>query len=182
MEHIVFLIPVRVRVGSYDWKKCNYSLEVSIPVRVRGGSITEQGAYHWRKVSIPVWVRGGSYVSKIQEGEANGKFQYPCGCEVVLQIVSFRHNLWVSIPVWVWGGSFSQYLMMQCHQMVSIPVWVWGGSFKSLRYFKYSPFQYPCGCEVVLNCYVKKREELQSFNTRVGVRWFLYELRECRTI
>ena len=56
-------------------------------------------------------------------------FQYPCGCEVVLN----------------------------CLYMLRIVI----------------KFQYPCGCEVVLyKAYLQKRSN-GSFNTRVGVRWFL---------
>ena len=58
---------------------------------------------------------------------------------------------------------------------VSIPVWVCGGSISNDGevVLKFYQFQYPCGCEVVLyKAYLQKRSN-GSFNTRVGVRWFL---------
>ena len=84
---------------------------------------------HRKRFNTRVGVRWFLY-SLIRNVSEIDVFQYPCGCEVVLN----------------------------CLYMLRIVI----------------KFQYPCGCEVVQFLMMAKLYlNSISFNTRVGVRWFL---------
>ena len=82
-------------------------------------------------------------------------------------------NRTVSIPVRVRVGSDIMDNLTKI-KLVSIPVRVRVGSEVLHNHTTVdAPFQYPCGCEVVLSGFAKVKQS-RGFNTREGERWFCF--------